>query len=29
VHEKLYYQPCSLCRRASNDPLCKCASKLL
>jgi actin-like ATPase involved in cell morphogenesis len=24
--EKLYYQPCSVCRRASNDPLCRCAS---
>lgn len=23
--EKLYYQPCSLCGRASNDPACKCA----
>lgn len=28
VHEKLYYEPCSICRRASNDPLCKCASLL-
>jgi hypothetical protein len=28
VHEKLYYQPCSICRRASNDPLCKCSSLL-
>jgi molecular chaperone DnaK len=28
VHEKLYYEPCSICRRASNDPLCKCASSL-
>lgn len=27
--EKLYYQPCSICRRASNDPLCKCASFLI
>ena len=26
--ERLYYQPCSLCGRASNDPACKCASKL-
>jgi actin-like ATPase involved in cell morphogenesis len=26
--EKLYYQPCSICRRASNDPLCHCASML-
>ena len=28
VREKLYYQPCSLCGRASNDPACKCASQL-
>ena len=28
VLEKLYYQPCSLCGRASNDPACKCASLL-
>ena len=28
VREGLYYQPCSLCGRASNDPACKCASKL-
>lgn len=28
VVEKLYYQPCSLCGRASNDPLCRC-SRLL
>lgn len=28
VLEKLYYQPCSLCGRASNDPACKCASQL-
>lgn len=26
--EHLYYQPCSLCNRASNDPLCRCASEL-
>lgn len=26
--EKLYYQPCSLCGRASNDPACRCASRL-
>ncbi|WP_168204721.1 Hsp70 family protein [Noviherbaspirillum sp. UKPF54] len=26
VDEHLYYQPCSICRRASNDPLCRCAS---
>ena len=24
--EKLYYQPCSVCGRASNDPACRCAS---
>lgn len=23
--EKLYYQPCSLCGRASNDPACQCS----
>ena len=28
VREKLYYQPCSLCGRVSNDPACKCASEL-
>jgi len=26
VEEHLYYEPCSICRRASNDPLCRCAS---
>lgn len=26
--EKLYYQPCSVCGRASNDPACRCASTL-
>lgn len=26
VLEKLYYQPCSLCGRASNDPGCRCSS---
>lgn len=26
--EKLYYQPCTLCKRASNDPLCTCAETL-
>jgi actin-like ATPase involved in cell morphogenesis len=25
VHERLYYQPCALCGRASNDPLCECS----
>jgi molecular chaperone DnaK len=24
--EKQYYQPCSICRRMINDPLCKCAA---
>lgn len=24
--ERLYYEPCSMCGRASNDPLCRCAS---
>ena len=28
VLEKLYYQPCSLCKRPSNDPLCNCESFL-
>ena len=28
VEERLYYEPCSICRRASNDPLCNCASLL-
>lgn len=27
VDERLYYQPCSYCRRASNDPLCQCLSE--
>ena len=26
--EKLYYQPCSLCGRASNDPACRCQRSL-
>jgi hypothetical protein len=26
VAEKLYYQPCAICGRRSNDPLCRCAS---
>lgn len=26
VDERLYYEPCTYCRRVSNDPLCKCAS---
>lgn len=26
VEERLYYEPCSLCGRASNDPHCRCAS---
>lgn len=28
VEERLYYEPCSICRRASNDPQCHCASLL-
>ena len=27
IEERLYYAPCSLCGRPSNDPLCSCASK--
>jgi hypothetical protein len=26
VEERLYYEPCAMCGRASNDPLCRCAS---
>ena len=26
--EASYYQPCSICKRKFNDPLCKCASSL-
>lgn len=26
VDERLYYEPCSLCKRASNDPLCRCST---
>lgn len=26
VDEHLYYQPCSVCKRSSNDPECRCAS---
>jgi hypothetical protein len=26
--EAIYYQPCSICKRRFNDPLCKCASSL-
>lgn len=26
VREKLYYQPCSLCGRASNDSACRCST---
>lgn len=28
VDEHLYYEPCSYCKRASNDPLCRCASMI-
>lgn len=27
--ERLYYTPCSLCKRPSNHPLCRCASQIL
>ena len=27
--EMLYYQPCSVCGRVSNDPACRCASALM
>ncbi len=26
VHERLYYQPCAVCGRASNDPACLCSA---
>jgi len=26
VEERLYYEPCVMCGRASNDPLCQCAT---
>ncbi len=26
VEEWLYYEPCAICRRASNDPLCECGT---
>ena len=28
VEERLYYEPCAMCGRASNDPQCQCASLL-
>lgn len=28
VREKLYYQPCSVCGRPSNDPVCQCSAML-
>lgn len=28
VEERLYYEPCILCGRASNDPACRCSSTL-
>ena len=28
VQERLYYEPCAVCGRASNDPLCQCCSLL-
>jgi molecular chaperone DnaK len=27
VEERLYYKPCSICERASNDPLCRCSRR--
>lgn len=27
VHEKLYYTPCAICGRSSNDPLCSCGNR--
>lgn len=26
VEERLYYEPCAICKRAANDPLCQCAT---
>ena len=26
IDEYLYYKPCSICKRVSNDPLCRCAT---
>lgn len=26
IQERLYYAPCSICQRPSNDPLCRCAT---
>lgn len=28
VQERLYYQPCALCGRISNDPLCRCSAEI-
>ena len=28
VNERLYYEPCALCGRASNDPACTCSTAL-
>ena len=28
VDEKIYYDPCSVCGRASNDPACRCSANL-
>lgn len=28
VDERLYYEPCAICGRPSNDPLCQCGSAL-
>ncbi|MGY4102501.1 Hsp70 family protein [Nocardia sp. R16R-3T] len=27
VDERLYYQPCAICRRRANDPECRCGSR--
>jgi molecular chaperone DnaK len=29
VEERLYYEPCAICRCASNDPLCRCSSQTM
>lgn len=26
VEERLYYEPCSVCKRPANDPLCRCST---
>ncbi|MGV9611250.1 hypothetical protein [Nocardia xishanensis] len=27
VDERLYYQPCAICRRWANDPECRCGAR--